>query len=253
MNLSGSEPVDADVSDSGDDSDRLERYLILDKLHAPYLRWQLEQFQPFLGQRILEIGCGVGGIVAQLGSREFIYGLDVEAPVLESAAERFRDRPECRFELLDISTCSTERLAALKSHRFDSIVCINVLEHIRDDIGALQRMHDLLEPGGVLCLLVPAHLGLYGPYDELDGHYRRYSRAYLRTILRQTTFRELRMYYFNALGAVGWWWQYRVFRGVKHGSGAFGGMKLALPVVRRVERILKPPFGLSVVAVLRRP
>src|SRR5262249_15941754 len=82
-------------------SDRLARYVPLDQVNHPYLAWQLEQFRPWLGQRILEVGCGVGGIVSLLGPRERIVGLDVDPEVLGYARERFRERPECSFTVAD--------------------------------------------------------------------------------------------------------------------------------------------------------
>ncbi len=231
---------------------RIERYLLFDRLNRDYCRWQVEQFAPYLGRRILEIGCGVGGIIDLLGSRELIWGLDVEADVLAHAAARFRDRPECRFELLDIMQAGPETMDRLRAQRFDNVVCINVLEHIRDDVGALQRMEELLVPGGTLALLVPAHLALYGPYDFVDGHYRRYSKAYLRTILRHTGLRAERLHYFNAVGALGWWVQYKLLRHSVHAQGQLGLMNRLLPFARAVEKVIKPPFGLSLVAVCRK-
>lgn len=234
-------------------SSRLARYVFFDRINRPYLRWQLEQFLPFLGRRILEIGCGVGGIIDLLGPRELIYGVDIEQDVLDYTAERFRERSDCRFALLDITTLQPEQIRRLQEHRFDSIVCINVLEHIRDDIGALQIMENLLLPGGTLALLVPAHLALYGPYDKVDGHYRRYSKAYLRTILQHTGLRLLRARYFNTIGAVGWWLQYKLLRRTIHGESQFGIMNRLLPLVRFFEKVNSRPFGLSLVAVCRRP
>jgi SAM-dependent methyltransferase len=251
----GAEP---DPPDGGRDpsrflESRLERYAELDRANLPYLDWQLEAFRPHLGRRVLEIGCGVGGIVELLGPRELVYGIDVEADVLEYARRRFRARPECRFACADFGTLAPERLAELRAQRFDTVIAVNVLEHIRDDVGALQTVESLLVPGGVLALLVPAHPWLYGPYDELDGHFRRYSKAYLRAILRHTGLRERRMRYFNALGAVGWFVQYRLLRRPAHGTGHFGLMNRAIPLLRPLERALPPPFGLSLVAVLERP
>jgi SAM-dependent methyltransferase len=233
-------------------SQRLSRYQLFDRMNRSYCRWQLDQFAPFLGQRILEIGCGVGGIIDLLGPRELIYGLDVEADVLDFAAQRFRDRPECQFQLLDISEADEDSLEKLQDQEFDTIICMNVLEHIRDDIGALQRMEQVLAPGGTLALLVPAHLALYGPYDKVDGHYRRYSKAYLRTILQQTGLRLVRSHYFNAVGALGWWVQYKLLRRSIHGEGPLRLMNRLLPLVRATEWIVKPPFGLSLIAVCRK-
>jgi len=233
-------------------SSRLARYVHFDRINRPYLHWQVEQFLPYLGQRVLEIGCGVGGIINLLGHRELIYGLDVEADVLTYAAERFRGRPECRFALCDVTAGPSEWPLELQTQRFDSVICVNVLEHIDDDIAALRRMEQFLVPGGTLALLVPAHQALYGPYDKLDGHFRRYGKAHLQRLLRQTGLEPLRLRYFNSVGAAGWWVQYKLLRRSIHGEGQFGIMNRILPALRQLERVIPPPFGLSLVAVCHR-
>jgi 2-polyprenyl-3-methyl-5-hydroxy-6-metoxy-1,4-benzoquinol methylase len=237
---------------SGLASDRLARYQHLDRVNRPYLAWQLDQFRPWLGQRILEVGCGVGGIVSLLGPRERIVGLDVERDVLEHARERFADRPECSFAVADVAALSEAQLDELAAERFDTVLCVNALEHMRDDIGGLRALERLLAPGGTLALLMPAHNALYGRYDLLDGHWRRYDKGYLRTLLKHTRLSLLRMYYFNAAGAIGWWIQYRLLRRSVHDESHFGWMNRLIPLLRPLESWIKPPFGLSLVAVCRR-
>ncbi|WP_165066879.1 class I SAM-dependent methyltransferase [Paludisphaera rhizosphaerae] len=231
---------------------RLDRYVLFDRVNRPYAAWQVQQFRPYLGRRILEIGCGVGGIIDLLGPRDQIVGVDVEEDVLAYASDRFRDRPECRFLLADVGNLDGSVLAELEAQEFDTLICMNVLEHVRDDVAALQMMERLLAPNGVLALLVPAHLALYGPYDKLDGHYRRYSKSYLRTILGHTGLGEIRMHYFNAVGAAGWWVHHRLLKRTIHGNGQFAVMNRLLPFVRLAEAWIKPPFGLSLVAVCRK-
>jgi len=255
------------IQDSRDDAQRvasrIARYVYFEQFNGPYLDWQLDQFRPYLGQRILEIGCGIGSLIARLGPgpgpgpRELIHGVDVEADVLRHAAERFRDRPECRFDCVDLFAAAAAAAAepppdSIRLAAWDTILCINVLEHVADDAAALQRMWSLVSPGGHLALLVPAHPSLYGDYDRLDGHYRRYTRSGLASLVQQAGWRIVGLKHFNALGAVGWWWQYRLLKRTIHGRRAFRGMNLVLPVAKLLERLLAPPFGLSLAAVLRR-
>jgi 2-polyprenyl-3-methyl-5-hydroxy-6-metoxy-1,4-benzoquinol methylase len=233
-------------------ANRHARYAQLDRVNHPYLHWQLEQFRPWLGQRILEVGCGVGGIVSLLGRRERIVGFDVDPEVLEHTRERFAGRPECSFAVADVTVFSDAQLDELAAERFDTILCINALEHMRDDIAGLRALERLLAPGGTLALLMPAHNALYGPYDRLDGHWRRYDKRYLRTLLSHTGLSLLRLHYFNAAGALGWWVQYRLLGKSVHGESHFGLMNRLIPLVRPLESWMKPPFGLSLVAVCRR-
>jgi 2-polyprenyl-3-methyl-5-hydroxy-6-metoxy-1,4-benzoquinol methylase len=231
---------------------RLGRYVAIERVSGPYLDWQLEQIRPWLGQRVLEVGCGVGGILERLGPRERIVGIDVEADILAAAAERFRDRPETSLRVLDLGALSEVERGELEAERFDSIVCINALEHMRDDIAVLQTLEQLLAPGGTLAVLVPAHPSLYGPYDKIDGHWRRYGKAELRTLIGHTGLRLERLHYFNSAGAFGWWLQYRVLKRSVHGESQFGLMNALVPVLRPLEALVKPPFGLSLVAICRR-
>ena len=127
-------------------SSRLQRYVLFDRVNRPYLAWQMSLFLPHLGRRILEIGCGVGGIVDLLPPKDLILGIDIEDEVLSYAAERHRARAECRFEHLDFTALTAEDRARLAAMRFDTIVCINLLEHIEDDVAALEMMRGLLMP-----------------------------------------------------------------------------------------------------------
>ncbi len=242
------------TSPTADDliASRRERYVAFDRVNRPYLAWQVSQFLGSVGRRVLEIGCGVGSVIELLGPRETIVGLDVVPDVLEVARERFAGRPECRFQLLDLVIAGETELAALERERFDTIICINVLEHIEDDLEALRRMRRIVQPGGTLVLLVPAHQALYGEYDRLDGHYRRYGRRALRRRLEDGGFAVRSIRHFNAIGAVGWWVQYKLLRRTIHGDSQFGLMNLAIPVMRPLERFVAPPFGLSLVAICRR-
>jgi SAM-dependent methyltransferase len=229
---------------------RVARYATFDRMNRPYLEWQLADFRPVLGRRVLEIGCGVGGILDLIGSREAVLGVDVDPEVLGYARQRFAGRAEVELACADLGDPASEGL--LSAFAPDTIVCINVLEHVRDDLAALQRLERVLAPGGHLCLLVPAHLALYGAYDRTDGHFRRYSRAHLRLLLSHTGLEVLRLRYFNALGALGWWVNYKLLRRSIHGGAQFGLMNQAIPLARRIERWAPPPFGLSVSALCRR-
>ena len=231
---------------------RLSRYVGFDEVNHPYLRWQLDQFDAYLGQRVLEIGCGVGGVLELLGPRELKVGLDIDADVLSYARDRFQDDVRYRFVQCDIGNLTDVERAQLSADRFDTVVCINLLEHVQDDVRAMRTIEELLVPGGRLALLVPAHPALYGAYDELDGHHRRYTRRRLRTIIGASRFTVERLYYFNAAGAIGWWLQYRLLRRAAHGRAQLGLMNRLLPLARPIEERLKPPFGLSLVAVCRK-
>ncbi|HYM61803.1 MAG TPA: methyltransferase domain-containing protein, partial [Thermoanaerobaculia bacterium] len=152
----------------------------------------------------------------------------------------------------DFGSLAAADIASLRDLRFDTIVSLNVLEHIEDDVAALRAMREILAPGGHVALLVPAHPSLYGEYDRLDGHFRRYTRRSFEAAIRRAGFEQVRLRYFNTLGAAGWWVTYKLLRRSIHDSGDFRLMNAAIPILRPIERLIPPPFGLSVTAIVTR-
>ncbi|MBA2371140.1 MAG: class I SAM-dependent methyltransferase, partial [Chloroflexi bacterium] len=134
---------------------------------------------------------------------------------------------------------------------FDSILCLNVLEHIEDDEDALQRFRRQLRPDGRLLLLVPAHRFLFGGYDRAAGHLRRYDRATLRALLHRAGFEIEELRHVNPVGGLGWLARVRLRRGDEWPAGSFRTFDRLVPVLRHLDR-LRLPFGLSLWAVARR-
>ncbi len=214
-----------------------------------YYRWMVDTFSAWIGSRVLEIGCGQGNITVNLLDKEYVLGIDFDAAYLANIRERFSVQENFRAENRDI----TKDAAALKTHRFDTIVCINVIEHIEDDVAAAKKMCDILEPGGRVIVLAPAFSFLYSPYDRKVGHYRRYTKATLRTTLESAGFQMKRLYYFNMLGALGWLVVFKFLKRDFAGEGNVSLQEKMVPFLKFIERAISPPFGLSVIAVAQKP
>jgi hypothetical protein len=138
------------------------------------------------------------------------------------------------------------------SSEWDAILSINVLEHIREDEAELTRYAGLLRAkSGTLCLFVPARPEIYAPIDKDFGHFRRYAKPELRNKLTGAGFRIQRLHYFNSVGYFGWWANFcllkkRLFEVNK--VRAYD--RLIFPLVHGFEkRIVRPPFGQSLLAV----
>src|SRR5438045_262289 len=99
-----------------------------------YNQWIWERLRPFVGQRVLEVGAGSGTMTRFLYGRELIVATDNETPYLDRLRNAFRRRPGMLVERLDLDRDEAFDLA---SHNFDTILCINVLEHTSDDAAAL--------------------------------------------------------------------------------------------------------------------
>jgi SAM-dependent methyltransferase len=212
-----------------------------------YNRWLFERARPALGRRVLEIGSGTGTMTEFLLDRELVLGLEVVPEYVDELRTRFAGHQNVRIECLDITSTSFD-FAALG---FDSAVSFNVFEHIPDDVGAMRQVYHALCPGGRLALLVPAHQALYGPFDELIGHQRRYGKRELSEKLRSVGFHVDRVSYSNPLGAFGWLVNVRLLR--QRRLKAVRAYDRLVPLLTGLERMVSPPFGLSVVALAHRP
>jgi len=212
-------------------------------------RWMLSRFHRFLGQRVLEAGCGIGNFTEQLLDRERLVCIDYDPFYVELIRRRFGHLENVRVERTDLTR--EEDLARLAQERFDTIICLNVLEHLEPDAEVVQQFHDLLVPGGHAIILVPAHAWLYSECDRTLGHVRRYSLAELRRKLASAGFEIADASPFNRLGTLGWWLSGRL--GKRDLSPRQMRLfELMLPVARLMDALRLGP-GLSVIAVGRKP
>src|SRR5438874_8227998 len=124
-----------------------------------YNRWIWERVQPYVGQRVLEVGAGAGAMTRFLYGRELIVATDKETPYVDRLRNAFRRRPGIIVERLDLES---DDAVDLSRYSFDTATLINVLEHTSDDEAALRRVHQLLQPGGRIIVFVPAGRDLFG-------------------------------------------------------------------------------------------
>lgn len=215
-----------------------------------YFRWQHRLCAPQLGKRVLEIGCGLGNFTQYILDRELVVAIDVEPSCLEALRRRFPDRSNLIALTMD---ASSPRLADLKKYAMDSVVCLNVLEHIPDDRLVLEHMHSLLPVGGRVVLMVPAFPSLYGPIDAHLGHYRRYERKSLIAVVRAVGFEPVLLRYMNLVGFFGWWMNARVLKRTEQADLQIAIFdRWVVPILSRVEDLVPPPFGQSLFVVLEK-
>jgi SAM-dependent methyltransferase len=216
----------------------LEERLALAEQAPRYLAWTAARCEPYLGRRVLDFGAGTGNLTRLLVSEE----RDVVA------FEPFAEHAAILRERLGGEITVTETLA---HDGFDSVVCVNVLEHIEDDLGALADIHRVLDAGGFLLALVPAHPALYGANDRLSGHERRYVKSELREKLERTGFTIRELKHVNPVGALGWLVSGKVLRRGEITEGSLQLYDRAVPVLRQLDR-LRLPVGLSLWAVAQK-
>jgi SAM-dependent methyltransferase len=171
-------------------------------------------------------------------------------PCVEYLNKHLGDRLKAPAGLFDAADNAGSEL---KQYSFDTIVCLNVLEHIEDDLKALSRMHELLAPGGRLVLLVPSFQFLYGTVDQALGHYRRYTRKDLLPVMKRAGFIVEQSFYMNVIGMAGWFWNNRIIKRREESKNQVWIFdRLIAPVAEISERILPPPVGLSLIAIGRK-
>jgi SAM-dependent methyltransferase len=211
-------------------------------------RWLFERIRDELGDRVLEIGSGVGNLTRHLLSKKLVVATDVDPRHLDRLRSRFVEGERFRIAQLDAGAIDTE---ALRSFNVDTVIALNVLEHVEEDERALSRVHDLLPPGGRMVLVVPAFPSLYSSLDRALEHHRRYRSDELRRKLERAGFHEVRLRYFNAPGLLGWWLNGVVLRRRMLPSSQLRLFDLLVPIFRLEER-LRIPFGLSLIGVGRK-
>ncbi|HYI45271.1 MAG TPA: methyltransferase [Actinomycetota bacterium] len=215
-----------------------------------YNEWIVEQFRPFIGDRIVDVGCAIGNITKQFIDRELVIGIDVAREFIDEMRARFGDRPNFRAELIDIAD---PKIMELADEKIDTIVCANVLEHIEDDGRALTHIQEILVPGGRLLLLVPAFRFLFGTMDVADDHFRRYTKPLVQARLQRAGFEIERLYYMNMVGTLGWFVNGRILKRQIVSNSQYSLYNKIVPVLAKIENRVRPPFGLSVIAVARKP
>ncbi len=218
-----------------------------------YHRWILGLLEPHVRSPLLEVGFGYGQYTEVLARHvRRLVALDADPQFIHAARALPR---HVELRVADITDPTLPHTLGLEE--FNTVVCLNVLEHIQDDAGSLRCFRDLLRPGGALLLLVPAHQALYGRMDALAGHCRRYSRRQLRQRLVAAGFSLRQLRYFNPLGALGWWINARFARPRTLSDGFINRQILLFdryvqPLSRMLDRLTSPFFGQSLWAVAMR-
>lgn len=219
-----------------------------------YNDWIFQEIAPYAGQRILEVGCGIGNMTEYFVDKELLLGIDLLPASVELTRRRHLHRANVQADWGDITEPAF--VAQLKQHRFDTAICLNVLEHIGDDRTALRHMFEALEPGSKLLLFVPAGAYLFGTLDTALGHFRRYDRAGLRERVLEAGFSIERLGYLNLAGIPGWWLNARLLKRDILPQGQLAWFNRLAPLFIRSERILRRvwdvPIGQSLLCIARR-
>lgn len=222
-----------------------------------YHRYLYRRLRPFLGRRVWEIGAGHGQYTSMLVEEGHeVLATDIDAEMLESM-KRHSQSPGvsvARIDLLD-----EQSVIACASWRPDSVLCLNVLEHIGEDTRAAAWLHRHLPAGCRAVFLTPAMPALYGFMDSQAGHVRRYTRGSLSRVFRDAGWSVERSFYMNAVGGLGWFVRNRLAppRDKDLDSTAVNDDirffdRYLVPVTRALDPVFGGFFGQSVVVIATR-
>ena len=213
-----------------------------------YNDWMAELLRPFCGQRILEIGSGTGNLTRQLIPRDQYVASDINPLYLSTLKALTADRPYLDVTLTDVTRGET---FPRREGGFDTVVCLNVVEHVDDDVGALRNLRAALAPAGRAIVLVPQGPGAFGTLDEVLGHKRRYTKESLAALAASAGFRITELLELNRLGSVAWWLNGQVLRRRYFGRFQIVALNTLVPLLRRFDRYLPFP-AISLIAVMER-
>jgi SAM-dependent methyltransferase len=210
-----------------------------------------ELLRPHVGSYVLEVGCGIGTTSLRLAEiAERLVCIEPNLNCVSRARAALDGNPRITLRICHLEECSRDELV---KQRFDTIVCVNVLEHIEDDIRALRLFRDLVAPtGGRVLIFVPAVPAAYGPLDAALGHHRRYTKRTLRVAFESAGLDLVTMRYTNPIGLLGWMYNAHVSGAAEHTSGQVRLFeRLVAPWALPLDRLAPPPIGLSLFAVGR--
>ncbi|MEP4485957.1 MAG: class I SAM-dependent methyltransferase [Halioglobus sp.] len=216
-----------------------------------YYEWILAQTEGRLGKTVIDAGCGIGNFVEVLrDSTNQVYAVDLNPANIDILHKRFDgiDRVEVLQVDLDLQRSELAELG------IDSVVCLDVLEHIEDDTRLLISFQEIVRPGGTLFLKVPAVPWLYGSIDVASDHHRRYSKKDLVAKVKRAGWTIKKARYMNLAGVLPYFLKSRIFRRDTALSSSYTPRQIkmierSMKLVRLLDEITGPPIGQSLVIV----
>lgn len=211
--------------------------------------WMADTIRRFCGNRVLEIGSGIGNLTRRLVPRKHYVASDINPLYLATLKGLARERPYVHTSYCDVTDMAS--FPPLEGG-FDTVVCLNVIEHVPSDLKALTNIRQALATGGTAIILVPHGQWNYGTLDTVLGHVCRYSRQSLRKVAEEAGFVVREVFEFNRIGTPAWFLNGKIMRRTTFGLFQIWMLDKLTPFFRIIDPILPFP-GLSLIAILERP
>ncbi len=213
-----------------------------------YHRWIVDRFAPYLGRRVAEVGAGIGSVSKLLLGHgvEHLLSFEPSTNMFPGLAQELRDEPRAKA----INDYFRPSYAA---EALDSIVYINVMEHIENDREEMTGALSALRSGGHLLVFVPALAWLYSEFDRELGHFRRYTRRGLRDLASDVGFTVIKAQYFDLAGILPWYVSFKLLKSRPRAGSVALYDRLVVPPMRLLETAFPPPIGKNVLLVAQKP
>ena len=219
--------------------------------------WMYKRIKTGLREKmgnILEVGSGLGTIseklIRDMGPSSHITLTDISVRYVQLLSIKYSSFKNVSVSRLDLNT--GEDYSKIGYEKYDSIIAINVLEHVRDDQLALHEIYKMLKTGGILVILVPCNKFLYNVIDKGLGHFRRYTKKELCSKINKTSFTILFMHYFNTVGMVGWYLNGSLLKKAEISPNASKWFDRLVPLLDCFDRVTSNMTGLSLVCHLKK-
>lgn len=213
--------------------------------------WLYKSFSSYCKGNIIEIGSGTGNISRLLLRQGNAITLsDINPLYCQKLSATFEHEATLQgVYQFDLSDSDFEKKYPQLLNQFDTIVGLNVVEHIKDEQMVIRNATKLLRYKGRIIILVPAHQGLYNSFDQSLGHYRRYTRKKLVHLLESEGLELIRSKYFNVAGIAGWWFFGSILKRQVIPALSLRIFDLMVPLVKMLDWISFRKIGLSLVAI----
>jgi len=212
-----------------------------------YNNWVFGMFEKYVGKRIVDIGSGYGTFINYIKDREYLISIEPSKDCYEHLKKTFSDNKNISIINGDLNDDIAKELSA---KNIDTVICLNVLEHIENDRKTIQNINKCLKPGGKFILYVPALSFIYGTLDESLGHYRRYNKKTLEKMIESNGFKIISSRYMNFLGAFSWFVYSKILRKrMPAEKRIIFYDKYLVPLLSMIESIVRMPFGQSLLMI----